>query len=137
MARFEYENYLDLAEDELKAAKLVLAVAATPLIFFLSTLGYLGSLNDITKAVATVSLVAFMLSLTLWGLSTVMCQLCIVSVRYERAQGIEDDALREHAEKMWTAQNKVTSKWFPIAAGGLLVGFVAMCAFVFLVIWCR
>ncbi len=93
MARFEYENYLDLAEDELKAAKLVLAVAATPLIFFLSTLGYLGSLNDITKAVATVSLVAFMLSLTLWGLSTVMCQLCIVSVRYERAQGIEDDAL--------------------------------------------
>ena len=105
MARFEINSYLELAQDELKAAQLVLALAATPLLFFLSTFGYLGTLNTLTKLVATLSVLAFAFGVVVWGTATALCQFSIVSVRYEKAKGIEGDALSSFAEAAWNKQN--------------------------------
>ena len=137
MGRFEIDSYFDLAQDELKAAQLVLALAASPLLFFLSTFGYLGTLSALTKLVATLSVLGFAAGTITWGLATVLCQLSIVSVRYEKAKGIEGDALRSFAESAWNTQNAVTSKLFVPASIALIVGFAALAAFVLLVIWVR
>ena len=137
MAKFEIDSYFDLAQDELKAAQLVLALAASPLLFFLSTFGYLGTLSAVTKLVATLSVLGFAVGAIIWGLATVICQLSIVSVRYERTKGVEDDALRAFAEAAWNTQNTFTSKLFAPASVALIIGFVSLSVFVLLVVWVR
>lgn len=137
MSRFEIEDYISLTDDELKAAKVVLAMSISPLLFFMSTLGYLGTLSTTAKVMATLSAIAFSVATAIWGLATMVSQLSVVSVKYERAKGIEGEELRAFAEKAWNTQNELTSKLFSTTVVALVLGLIGLTSFVALAIWTR
>jgi small-conductance mechanosensitive channel len=135
MAKFEIEHYFSLAGDELRAARVVLAMSIGPLLFFMSTLGYLGGLNTLAKLMATLSAISFVIATALWGVATMLTQLSIISVKYEQTKGLEGGELRAFAEEAWNKQNEVTSKLFPTTLAALGLGLVGLTSFVILAIW--
>src|SRR4051812_3785684 len=112
MASFELDSYIDLTEQELKSARVLLGAAISPLLFFLSTLGYLPALPPLTKWAATTSVLAFLVATLSWGLGTAICQLTLASVHFERLQGREGEDLRSFIRSAWTRQNNATAKLF-------------------------
>ena len=137
MSRFEIENYISLTDDELKAAKVVLAMSISPLLFFMSTLGYLGTLGTTAKVMATLSAIAFSVATAIWGLATMVSQLSVVSVKFERAKGMQGEELRAFAEKAWNTQNDLTSKLFRTTVVALVLGLIGLTSFVAFAIWTR
>jgi hypothetical protein len=135
MAEFELNNYVDLTEQELKAARTVLATAISPLLFYLSTLGYVPSLPALTKWMATASILAFLVATLAWGLGVTICQLTLTSVQFERVKGRQGEELGTFIKSAWTKQNNATAKLFRPAGILIATGYLTLAAFVGLVVW--
>ena len=135
MARFEVDRYLEYADEELKAAKLMLALSVTPLLFFLSTLGYVGDLSLVAKIVISLSMAFFAVAVGLWGLATAIGQISLVPIKFERAKKVEGEQLEAFVEKTWQTHNDASAKLFRRAAIPLVIGLVGLAIFVTVVIW--